>query len=70
MRSSVETKTAEMIRIVETTVMVLASEKWLFKTVAVLNLAGTALTAAIVQNWQCLNYCSSSSVSMKAWTCS
>ena len=46
MRSSVETETAEMTEIVEITVMILISEKWLFEVI--LDLAGTALAAAII----------------------
>ena len=49
-KSSAETETAEVTGIVETTVMVLASEEWLLKAVAVLSLAGAALAAAIVQS--------------------
>ena len=48
MRSSVGTEMAEVTGIVEATVMVLASEKWLLEVVAVLGLAGTALAAAMV----------------------
>ena len=48
MRSSVETETAEVTGVTEATVMVLTSEKWLFKTITVLGLAGAALAAAMV----------------------
>ena len=48
MKSPVETKTAEVTEIVKTTVMILASKKWLFEMVTVLSLAGTALAAATV----------------------
>ena len=69
-RSLMKTETAEITEVVKTTVMILASEEWLFKTVTVLGLAGTALAAATIQGWQCLSCCSFSSVSVKAWTCS
>ena len=50
MKSSAETETAEMTGIVEAIVMILVFKKWLLKTMTVLNLAGTALAAATVQN--------------------
>ena len=46
MKSSIETKTAEMTEIVEITVMILISEKWLFEMI--LNLIDIALAAAII----------------------
>ena len=48
MRSPVETETAGVTGIVEATVMVLASEKWLLEVVTVLSLAGAALAAAMI----------------------
>ena len=39
-----------MIEIVETTVMVLASEKWLLETVIILSLTDAVLTAVTVQD--------------------
>ena len=65
MRSSAGTETAEITEIVETTVIILVFKKWLFKAVTVLDLTDTALTAAMIQDWQCLNCYSFSSVSMK-----
>ena len=44
--SSAETKTAGMTEVVETTVMILASKKWLFE--AVLGLTGAAPVAAMI----------------------
>ena len=49
-KSSVRTETAEVTEIVETIMMVLASEKWLLEVVTVLSLAGTALAAATIQD--------------------
>ena len=45
---SAETETAEVTEIIKTTVMILTSEKWLLKAVAVLSLINTALAAAII----------------------
>ena len=42
------TETVGVTGIVETTVMVLTSEKWLLEVVAVLGLAGAALAAAMI----------------------
>ena len=50
MKSPAGTEMAEVTEIVEVTVMVLASEKWLLEVVAVLSLTDTALTAATVQS--------------------
>ena len=67
-KSSAETKTVKVTEVVETTVIILVSEKWLFK--AVLGLAGAALAVAMIWDWQYLSYCSSLLISVKAWTCS
>ena len=64
-RSSVGTETVKMTEIIEATVMVLALKKWLLKMMTVLSLADTALAAAMIQDWQCLNCCNSLSVSVK-----
>ena len=48
MKSLIMIKTAEMIEIVEITVMILIFEKWLFKAVMILNLTDTELAAATV----------------------
>ena len=48
MKSSAETETAEMTEIVEVTMMILTSKKWLLEVVTVLNLTGTALAAVTV----------------------
>ena len=45
-KSSAKIETAEMTEIVETTVMILVSKKWLFEVV--LNLTGKTLAAATV----------------------
>ena len=47
-KSSVKTETAEMTEIVKVTVIILASEKWLFKAVMILSLINAALTAAMI----------------------
>ena len=47
-KSSAETEMVKVIEIVEITVMILASEKWLLKVMTVLNLTDAALTAAII----------------------
>ena len=44
----IETKTVEVTEVIEATVMVLISEKWLFKTVTVLSLADTALAIVMI----------------------
>ena len=49
-KSSVKTKTVKVTEIVKVTVMILTSEKWLFKIITVLNLTNAALTAAMIQN--------------------
>ena len=46
MKSSAETETVKVIKIVEITVMILASEKWLFKVI--LSLTGAASAAAMI----------------------
>ena len=45
---SAETETAEMTEIIKATVMILTSEKWLFKVMTVLNLTDAALAAAMI----------------------
>ena len=45
-----KTKIMRVTGIVETMMMILTSEEWLFEAVAVLNLTGTALAAATVQD--------------------
>ena len=57
------TETAEVTGVVKATVMILAPKKWLFEVI--LGLAGAALAAATVQDWQCLNYYSSLLISVK-----
>ena len=47
-KSSAKTETVKVTEIVEATVMILASKKWLFK--AVLGLTGAALAVATVQS--------------------
>ena len=47
-KSPAGTETAEVTGIVEAIMMVLTSEKWLLKVVTVLDLAGTALAAAMI----------------------
>ena len=47
-KSVMKTKTAEVKKVVKATVMILASEKWLFKMVMILSLAGAALAAAMI----------------------
>ena len=47
-KSSAETETVEVIGIIEVIMMILTSEKWLFKAVAVLSLIDAALTAAMI----------------------
>ena len=42
------TEMMKVIEIVEATVIILASEKWLLEAVIILNLTGTALAAATV----------------------
>ena len=46
MKSSAKTETVKVTGIVEATVIILISEKWLFK--AVLSLTGTASAAAMI----------------------
>ena len=48
MKSSAETETAKMTEIVKTTIIILASEKWLFKPMTVLNLINAVSAAATV----------------------
>ena len=50
MRSSAGTETAEMTGIVEATVMILTSKKWLLEVVVILSLADAALAAAMIQD--------------------
>ena len=45
-KSSMRTETVEVTEIVKVIVMILVSEKWLFKVI--LSLAGAALTTAII----------------------
>ena len=47
-RSSAETETVKVTGIVETTVMILASEKWLLEVMIILSLIDTALAAAMI----------------------
>ena len=47
-KSSAETETVKVTEIVEATVMVLASEKWLLEVMTVLNLIDAVLAAATV----------------------
>ena len=42
------TEMTKVTEIIEVTVMILTSEKWLFKAVMILNLTNTALAAATV----------------------
>ena len=49
-KSLMETEIVEVTGVVETMMMVLASEKWLFEAVTVLGLTGAALAAATVQD--------------------
>ena len=49
-KSPAETEIMKMTEIVEVTVMILTSEKWLFKVVAVLNSTDAALITVIIQN--------------------
>ena len=69
-KSPAETEMMRVTEIVEAMMMVLASEKWLFEVVMILDLTGAALAVATVQGWQCLSCCSSLLILMKAWTCS
>ena len=50
-RLSAETETVEVTEIVKATVMILTPEEWLLEVVTVLSLTGTALTAAMIQDW-------------------
>ena len=50
MRLSVGTEIVEVTEIVETTVMILTSKKWLFEMMMILSLTGAALAVAIIQN--------------------
>ena len=47
-KSPTETKTTEIIEIIETIIMILALKKWLLKVVMILSLTGAALAAAII----------------------
>ena len=49
-KSSAEIEMVRVTEIVEITVMVLASEKWLLEMVIILSLADTALAAAMIWN--------------------
>ena len=50
-KSLVRTEMMKMTEIVETTVMILTSEKWLFEVVTILNLINAVLAATTVQDW-------------------
>ena len=47
-RLLMKTETVKVTEIVEITMMILASEKWLFEMVMILSLAGTVLAAAMI----------------------
>ena len=59
---------AEVTGIVEATVMVLASKKWLLEAVAVLSLIDAVLAVAMIWGWWYLSCYSFLSVLIKIWT--